>query len=176
MARLLVVFALCVLPALVSARPAKPSYLTVKGRVYCDTCLAGFETPAATYIHESCLVIVPDESDDKPTAGAKVSVECRERESGKPTFTTEGVTDHTGTYMIPVTDDHDDEICETVLKSSPQADCATVAPGRERARVFLCSNNGIVSHTRFANNLGFQKNTPLAGCAQVLKQYQEFDN
>ncbi|KAL6010970.1 hypothetical protein ACLOJK_001413 [Asimina triloba] len=159
MARLLVVFALCVLPALVCARPAKPSYLTVKGRVYCDTCLAGFETPATTYIH-----------------GAKVSVECRERESGKPTFTTEGVTDHTGTYMIPVTDDHDDEICETVLKSSPQADCATVAPDRERARVFLCSNNGIVSHTRFANNLGFQKNTPLAGCAQVLKQYQEFDN
>ncbi|XP_058096732.1 pollen-specific protein C13-like [Magnolia sinica] len=159
MARLLILIALCVLPALVSARPARSSYLTVKGRVYCDTCLAGFETSATTYI-----------------AGAQVRVQCRERESGRMTYSTDGVTDQSGTYLIPASDNHDNEICETVLVSSPQKDCATVMPDRERARVFLSRNNGIVSDFRYANNLGFQKNTPLAGCTQVLQQYHEFDN
>lgn len=42
MARLVLLFALCVLPALTSA--ANP--FLVRGRVYCDTCRAGFETEA----------------------------------------------------------------------------------------------------------------------------------
>lgn len=42
MARLVLFFALCVLPALTSA--ANP--FLVRGRVYCDTCRAGFETEA----------------------------------------------------------------------------------------------------------------------------------
>lgn len=46
-----VMWALCALPALISARRhhvEKPFIL--EGRVYCDTCRAGFETSATTYI------------------------------------------------------------------------------------------------------------------------------
>lgn len=50
MARTMLILALCVLPALVSAsRPmAKPFVL--EGHVYCDTCRAGYETSATTPI------------------------------------------------------------------------------------------------------------------------------
>lgn len=43
--------ALCLLPAIAAAaaRPTRTP-LTVTGKVYCDTCQAGFETPASTYI------------------------------------------------------------------------------------------------------------------------------
>lgn len=49
--KFLVLFAICVLPAFVSAtaRPVKTP-LTVCGKVYCDTCRAGFETTATTFI------------------------------------------------------------------------------------------------------------------------------
>lgn len=41
---------LCVVPAMVAAiRPNKNPFC-VKGRVYCDPCRAGFETPATAYI------------------------------------------------------------------------------------------------------------------------------
>jgi len=50
MARVFMLLALCVLPALVSAaRPGRNPF-SVQGLVYCDTCLAGFETPKTTYI------------------------------------------------------------------------------------------------------------------------------
>lgn len=49
----LVLLALCVLPALVSAKiVGKPFH--VQGRVYCDTCRCGFETSATTYIAGMC--------------------------------------------------------------------------------------------------------------------------
>ncbi|RWR93020.1 pollen-specific protein [Cinnamomum micranthum f. kanehirae] len=156
--RLVVLIALCVLPALVCARPAKTDFI-VQGRVYCDTCQAGFETSATTYIH-----------------GARVMVKCRDIKSDKTTYSCEGVTDGTGTYKIPISGDHENEVCETVLVSSPQQDCATVAPGRDRARLALAHNNGIVSDNRYANNMGFMKDAPLAGCTDLLKQYQEFDD
>lgn len=63
-----------------------------------------------------------------------------------------------------------------VLVSSPRMECATAVPGRERARVVLTHNNGIASDTRYANNLGFEKDAPTVGCAQVMKQYQEYDD
>ncbi|KAJ0939972.1 putative allergen Ole e 1 [Helianthus annuus] len=55
MAKSGLILALCVLlPALISAsRPMSRPYV-LQGRVYCDTCRAGFETSATTYI--------PDES------------------------------------------------------------------------------------------------------------------
>ncbi|XP_077213736.1 pollen-specific protein C13-like [Tasmannia lanceolata] len=154
MARFFILMALCVLPALVSARPTRPNFI-VQGKVYCDTCQAGFETSATTYIK-----------------GAKVRVECRNRETGLPTYSIEGLTDKNGCYKIPVADDHENEICESVLVSSPQSECATIVAGRERSRVVLTHNNGVISDTRYANNLGFQKDAPLAGCAKLLKQYE----
>lgn len=49
-ARVGLLLVLCVLPALVAAiRPQKNPF-SVEGRVYCDTCRAGFETSATTYI------------------------------------------------------------------------------------------------------------------------------
>ncbi|KAJ8619174.1 hypothetical protein MRB53_015360 [Persea americana] len=158
MAKFLMLMALWVLPALVSARPARTN-LIVQGRVYCDTCRAGFETSASTYMH-----------------GARVRLECRERASGQMTYSVEGVTDRTGTYKIPVADDHENDICETVLVSSPQMECSTAVQGRDRARVVLTRNNGIASNNRYANNLGFEKDAPMIGCAKVMKQYQEYDD
>lgn len=47
--RVLLLFALCVLPGLVSARTLGNPF-HIQGRVYCDTCRCGFETTATTYI------------------------------------------------------------------------------------------------------------------------------
>ncbi|XP_072984394.1 pollen-specific protein C13-like [Typha latifolia] len=151
-----VVVVLCAISAHVSeARDLKQGFV-VQGRVFCDTCRAGFETPATTYI-----------------AGAKVSVECRSKTSGAKTGSYNGVTDHTGTYNILIAKEHENEICESVLISSADSGCASLVKGRERARVFLTRNNGIATDFRFANALGFQKDTPVAGCAQLLKMYEE---
>ncbi|KAI4981804.1 hypothetical protein ZWY2020_022296 [Hordeum vulgare] len=136
-----------------------PTQFVVRGRVWCDTCRAGFETPASTFI-----------------AGAKVRVECKSRSTGAQTCSFEGHTDHTGTYNIPVDDEHEQELCESVLVSSPDTACAKAVAGRERAPVFLNNNNGVASNVRLANALGFEKDTPLAACAQILKMYEEVDD
>lgn len=108
-------------------------------------------------------------------AGARVRVECKDRSNLNVVYGVEGLTDETGTYKITVSGDHNDQLCEAILVSSPLPECATIEQGRERARVYPTVNNGIVSRTRYANNMGFLKDAPLAGCAQLLKQYQESD-
>ncbi|XP_047044735.1 pollen-specific protein C13-like [Lolium rigidum] len=138
---------------------SRRTQFVVRGNVWCDTCRAGFETPASTYI-----------------AGAKVRVECKSKLTGAKTCSFEGHTDHTGTYNIPVDDEHEHEICESVLVSSPDMGCAKIVDGRERAPVFLNNNNGVTSNIRLANALGFQKDIPLAACAQILKMYEEVDD
>ncbi|KAM5577340.1 protein DOWNSTREAM OF FLC-like [Rosa sericea] len=155
--RVLVLLALCVLPALASAKTVgKPFH--VQGRVYCDTCRCGFETSATTYI-----------------AGARVRIECKYRKSLSLAYSVEGVTDATGTYHILVEDDHEDQICETVLISSPISDCKSADPGRSRSNVVLTRFNGVVKTKRFANNMGFFKDQELPGCSQLLKQYLNYD-
>lgn len=47
MAKVLLLIALCVLPALVMARPMVKKPLQVTGYVYCDRCRATFETSKA---------------------------------------------------------------------------------------------------------------------------------
>lgn len=103
-------------------------------------------------------------------------VECRSRMTGAKVCSFDGVTDHTGTYNILVADEHERENCESVLVSSPVKGCDKILEGRERASVFLTHNNGIASDKRFANSLGFQKDIPLSGCAQLLKMYQQYEN
>uniref|UniRef100_A0A5B7B648 Putative pollen-specific protein n=1 Tax=Davidia involucrata TaxID=16924 RepID=A0A5B7B648_DAVIN len=159
MARMILMLALCVLPALVSATRPVSSPFIVQGRVYCDTCRAGFETSETPYI-----------------PGAKVRLECKDRNSQKLLYSVEGTTDSTGTYKIMVKEDHDDQLCDAVLVSSPLSDCASADPGRDRARVILTRNNGIVSDNRFANSMGFMKDQVMSGCTQLLQQYQEFDD
>lgn len=109
------------------------------------------------------------------SAGAKVRIECKDRNTMQLLYSKEGTTDSTGTYSILVAEDHEDQLCDALLVSSSQHDCATVSPGRERARVILTGYNGIASNNRFVNAMGFIKEEALSGCAEVLKQYQEDD-
>ncbi|XVE55460.1 hypothetical protein DITRI_Ditri03aG0160500 [Diplodiscus trichospermus] len=158
MAKILLLIALCVLPALVSATRMVKNPLVVQGHVYCDRCRAGFETPKT-----------------RNMAGAKFKVECSDRKTGKVVYKREGYTDSTGQYKIVVSEDHLDEICDAVLVKSSQPECAQMSPGRERARVILTNFNGIASNTRYANAMGFMANEAEAGCAEILKLYQEED-
>lgn len=51
MAKSMLLLALCVLlPALISGGRLMSKPFVLEGRVYCDTCRAGFETSATTYI------------------------------------------------------------------------------------------------------------------------------
>ncbi|OVA10794.1 Pollen Ole e 1 allergen/extensin [Macleaya cordata] len=123
----------------------------VEGKIYCDTCRAGFETEVT-----------------EPIKGAKVLLECRDREGGHLTFTADGETDEKGIYSIAVDGDHEEEVCEVEAKESPRTDCNTPVPGRSRGRVLITANNGIPSPVRFVNSLGFLKKEPLASCPKVI--------
>ncbi|XP_024027646.1 major pollen allergen Lol p 11 [Morus notabilis] len=157
MAKTVLLIALCLLPALaVASRPMKNPFI-VEGKVYCDTCRAGFETSATTYI-----------------PGARIRIECVDRNApSKVLFRKETTTDSEGCYSMLVAEDHGNQICDAVVVSSPQQNCAKAAPGRDRARVILTGYNGIASEKRFVNNIGFEMDEPLALCSNVLKQYQE---
>lgn len=108
-------------------------------------------------------------------AGAKVRIECKDRDALGIKYSVEGVTDSTGTYKITVQYDRGDDICDAVLVSSPDPFCSAPNRGRDRARVILTRSNGLISDTRYANNMGFLRNQPLAGCTQLLKTYLEAD-
>lgn len=101
-----------------------------------------------------------------------MKVECRERTTAKLTYSAQGVSDETGTYNIPVSNDHQNDICEALIMESPENECSQVIKGRERAQVVLTHNDGIPSIKRFANNMGFQTYTPMSGCSQLMKMYQ----
>ncbi|KAJ7965678.1 Pollen-specific protein [Quillaja saponaria] len=161
--RVALLFLLCALPAFVAAGRLPKNQFSInkyllQGRVFCDTCRAGFETSATTYIE-----------------GATVRVECKDRNTMEVRYTMEGTTDQTGTYKIRVNEDHEDQICDCMLVSSPELGCNTAAPGRDKARVTLTSYNGVASEDRYANAMGFMKEEAVSGCDEILRQYQEFD-
>ncbi|XP_006652233.2 pollen-specific protein C13-like [Oryza brachyantha] len=135
-----------------------PDYL-VQGRVYCDTCRAGFETNVTEYIK-----------------GAKVRLECKHYGTGNIERAVDGVTDETGTYKIELKDSHEEDICEVVLVKSPLANCGEVQAERDRARVLLTRNVGICDNLRFANPLGYLKDIPLPVCGELLKQFDLTDD
>ncbi|CAA7391996.1 unnamed protein product [Spirodela intermedia] len=158
--KLLSVVALCsALFAVAAAAAADSPSFVVEGRVFCDTCRAGFETTATEYL-----------------AGAKVRLECKHEESEELVHTVEGTTDATGTYHLKVADDHEDELCEVVLVESPHADCSEIKTGRDRARILLTHNSGLATNVRLANSLGFLKEEPLPSCGVLLAQYQLGDD
>ncbi|KAK1317641.1 Pollen-specific protein C13 [Acorus calamus] len=148
---------LSTLSAALSHSQPKPTFI-IQGRVYCDTCRAGFETPATLYVQ-----------------GAKVRVECRNFETGVVSYRGTGTTDEKGTYELKVEDDREDEICEVALVSSPLKECSEVKEGRDRARILLTHNSGMSSNVRYANSLGFLKDVPLPTCGQLLLQYAMAD-
>ncbi|EPS69662.1 hypothetical protein M569_05103, partial [Genlisea aurea] len=150
-----VLFALCVVPSVYGAR-YNGVPLVLEGSVYCDTCRCGFETAASTKI-----------------AGATVRVECRDRKTSELTYTKEAVTGAAGRYSVLVEDDRGDDYCDAVLAKSSDPECDTPGAESDRARVILTRNNGISSSARFANAMGFLKNTPLSNCPEILQKYQE---
>ncbi|GMY37535.1 Pollen allergen Ole e 1 family [Fagus crenata] len=128
----------------------------VEGKVYCDTCRAQFVTKVSEYMQ-----------------GAKVKIECRDREGGSVTYSSDAETDASGTYRLPVDGDHEEEICEVVLVKSSNPDCSEVSKDpflKKSARVSLTKNNGITTPVRLANPLGFLKKEPLASCPEVLRE------
>ncbi|KAL6523710.1 hypothetical protein OROGR_017313 [Orobanche gracilis] len=153
---LIVLCSLCVVPSIVSARfLVKP--LVVKGYVYCDPCRAGYETSASELL-----------------AGSVVKLECRKRSNpSQLTYAKEAETKSDGHYKIKVYHELDDDICDMKLVKSSHPECSTPNAGRDKARVALTRNNGMASDVRFANALGFLKDTPLASCPKILKQYQD---
>lgn len=108
-------------------------------------------------------------------AGARVRIECRDRKSLALTYSIEGVTDSTGTYKLNVADDHFDQMCDAMLVSSPDPLCSEPNLGRDKSRVILTRSNGMNSDIRFANNMGFLRNEPMAQCTKVLQMYQQTD-
>ncbi|XP_042509093.1 anther-specific protein LAT52-like [Macadamia integrifolia] len=134
MPRVLMLFALYVIPALVSTcRPVRNSFVVV-GKVCCDTCRCGFETFATTYMLDlrvtSTLFVDLCYGYNKSV----VRVQCKDKDSLQVVYNVNGVTDATWAYKITIPDDHEDEICETVLISSPQNDCKVKSLGRDGSR------------------------------------------
>lgn len=100
-------------------------------------------------------------------------MECRDREGGSVTYSSQAETDEKGTYRIPVDGEHEEEICEVVLAKSSDPECSEVSKDpfqKKGARVSLTKNNGIVSPVRLANPLGFMKKKPIAECGEVLRE------
>ncbi|KAF5184451.1 Major pollen allergen ole e [Thalictrum thalictroides] len=126
--------------------------LFIEGKVYCDTCRTAFVTKLSQPIH-----------------GAKVALNCRDRAAGDVTYSLEGTTDELGSYKLAVEGDHEEEICEVKLISSPMDGCNEIVPGLDTARVLVTSNNGISELSRYVNSLGFLKAKPLTECAEILK-------
>ncbi|XP_058010278.1 protein DOWNSTREAM OF FLC isoform X1 [Hevea brasiliensis] len=111
----------------------------------------------------------------KTVSGARVRIECEDRTTSQLRYSVEGVTDSTGTYKIKVEDDHQDQLCYATLVSSPLASCKTADRGRSRAEVILTRNNGAISDLHFANSLGYLRDEPLSGCAELVRQLLESD-
>ncbi|KAK6932674.1 hypothetical protein RJ641_002298 [Dillenia turbinata] len=151
---ILLAAALCVLSCIGAAKAHEPSF-HVEGQVYCDTCRMRFPTRISEYI--------PD---------ATVQLECKNRTTEVITYTQEAKTDKNGKYRIPVHGDHEEEICEVVLKESPRDDCKELGGGwgGNRARISLAANSGIISDAREANPLCFMKKETLPECAEVLQE------
>ncbi|KAK6917676.1 hypothetical protein RJ641_018427, partial [Dillenia turbinata] len=151
---ILLAAALCVLSCIATAKAQEPKF-HVEGQVYCDTCRIRFLTRVSE--------VLPD---------AKVQLECKNRTTEVITMTKEAKTGKNGNYRIPVHGDHEEDICEVVLKESPRDDCNElgISWGGNRARISLAANSGIISEAREANPLFFMKKESLPECAEVLQE------
>ncbi|KAJ9690686.1 hypothetical protein PVL29_013047 [Vitis rotundifolia] len=138
------------------ASASAESHFYVEGQVYCDTCRIQFITKVSEYM-----------------PGAKVRLECRDREGGSLTYSIEGETDETGSYKLPVDGEHEEEVCEVQLVKSSKPECSEISQGvfaRRSARISLASNSGMPSAGRLANPLGFLRQDSLPECPEVLKE------
>ncbi|KAK8946834.1 Pollen-specific protein C13 [Platanthera zijinensis] len=151
--RLLPIFAAVCL--LAGAAIAADVEFQVEGRVYCDNCRAGFITNITEYIE-----------------GATVRLQCTHFPDDKVEHSVEAVTGAGGYYTIVVPNDHEEEVCYVQLVKSPRADCGEIGDVEgEKARILLTENSGQADHRRYANSLGFLKDTALPVCPELLKAY-----
>ncbi|XP_027368379.1 protein DOWNSTREAM OF FLC-like [Abrus precatorius] len=149
--KIAILLVLCIHSTIVSAiRPIKNPF-NVKGRVYCDPCRVGFETPATTYI-----------------AGAEVNLQCKDRITNEIVFNKKAESDSSGSYSILVDEKQANQICDVRLVSNPLHDCKEATPGRDQSRIILNRFNGIATNERFVNNMGFMKTRVASGCAKIL--------
>lgn len=84
-------------------------------------------------------------------------------------------TDSSGTYKFFVDETEENQICDVKLVSSPLADCKEPTPGRDQSRVILNRFNGIDTNDRFVNNMGFMTKGVASVCAEIFRQYRDFD-
>ncbi|XVF58941.1 hypothetical protein PTKIN_Ptkin07bG0106800 [Pterospermum kingtungense] len=154
-AKLFLLLSICLLPMIVNAQ-RKP--FQIIGKVYCDACRAGFETSKCSYI-----------------PGARVEIKCYDRNTLRLKYRIGAVTDSTGTYNILVEDDHQDQLCNVYLVSSPVPRCQTKDPRRKKASVILTGGNGASSTLHYANAMGFFQDKPAAGCEELLKKLLQDD-
>ncbi|XP_052206804.1 anther-specific protein LAT52-like [Diospyros lotus] len=125
----------------------------VQGKVYCDTCRVLFPTRLSEYL-----------------AGAEVELKCRHLENKTETLSVTGRTNKDGHYKLAVEGDHDDEMCEVNVISSPNPECNEHNSEISSAIVSLAKNSGIRSDSRFCNPIGFRKKTALPNCAEVFDE------
>ncbi|MCL7048356.1 hypothetical protein MKW94_000764 [Papaver nudicaule] len=162
--RVMIILALCVLlPALIAGEytPVKKESYIVSGHVFCDTCQLECEHPLATAIE-----------------GAEVKIECRDRkvDSLPLVYQRYGKTDKEGNYKIEVLEEHKNQKCEVMLVKSPQENCKTIKEGvMDKATVILVDQNGISSHNRVANSLGFRRESTIDGCGKLYELYNYED-
>ncbi|CAL1399831.1 unnamed protein product [Linum trigynum] len=147
---LLALLCAAVLPTLTTSKYVGKPFV-VRGRVYCDTCRCGFETNKTTYI-----------------PGAMVAIKCFDRKTMNLKYRDTAVTDKHGRYEMTVQDDHEDQLCRTVLVSSPWGYCKVPDEGRRRSEVILTRSNGAVSNLHFANAMGFVKEEAEEGCKELV--------
>ncbi|KAG1331614.1 major pollen allergen Lol p 11 [Cocos nucifera] len=124
------------------------------GRVYCDTCRAGFETDITEYM-----------------PGGKVRLECKRYGTEELTYEAEATTEFLGMYQMVVPGDHSKDQCSVVLVKSSFNKCTETQPGRDRVRVTLAQDGGLLSNNRQANALGFLIDEPLPKCGTLLQKY-----
>ncbi|XP_010942359.1 major pollen allergen Lol p 11 [Elaeis guineensis] len=139
---------------IISSEALKTKDFVLTGRVYCDTCRAGFET---------------DITSSMP--GAKVRLECKRYGTDELTYEAEATTQLSGMYQMIVPDDHSNDQCSVVLVKSSFNKCTEIEPGRDRVRITLAQDGGLLSNSRQANALGFLIDEPLPSCGKLLQKY-----
>ncbi|CAL5405936.1 unnamed protein product [Camellia sinensis] len=152
MAKAVALLALCVL-AFATIAQSHEEVFNIEGKVYCDTCRVMFPTRVTQYLE-----------------GAEVELRCRAIENGTVTYSVSGRSGAGGCYSLKVHGDHQDEICDVVVVSSPDPSCNEIVSEIDSTRLCLTHNSGIESAVRYANPIGFVKTEALTDCAEVLDE------
>ena len=87
------------------------------------------------------------------------------------TYKAEATTDFLGIYQMTVPDDHSNDQCSVVLVKSSLDNCTEIEPGRDRVRITLAQDGGLLSNIRQANALGYLIDKPLLECGKLLQKY-----